>query len=318
MIWGLPGFLGFITIKEYASAIKYPKFIMFISIIALPINATLNYLLIYGFFIFEPLGISGAGYASAIVDWLMFISLMHIITIKNKKIQILFKIKNTLQFSIIKEMLKIGFPVGIMFSCEIALFSIIAIIMGRFGIHTLAAHQITIQISSLSFIFFLGIAQATGIKIAHASRKKNIKEIKKINKIGIQLNLLITITYTIILYIFPKNITNIFIDVNISTNKDILDSTVNFIYIIAIYQIFDSLQTIINSSLRNLKDTFFPMWLGIISWSIGLGCGFLLSYCFNLTSIGLWIGITIGIIILSFLLLIRFFYKIHKLKYNII
>ena len=95
------------------------------------------------------------------------------------------------------------------------------------------------------------------------------------------------------------------------TNKDILSSTINFIHIIAIYQIFDSIQTTINSSLRNIKDTFFSMWIGIISyWAIGLGIGFILSYYLNLKEIGLWIGLTIGITILSIFLALRFNKKI--------
>ncbi|QQG46677.1 MAG: MATE family efflux transporter [Candidatus Azosocius agrarius] len=312
IIWGIPGFLGFITLKEYTTAIKYPNIIMWISLIALPINACLNYLFIYGFSYFEPLGISGAGYASAIIEWIMFLSISSIIIVK-KKLKIFIFFKKKIQLPIIKEMLNIGWPVGIMFGCEIGLFSVIAIIMGRFGTHTLAAHQIAIQISNLSFIFFLGIAQATGIKVAQAAGKKDINEINNSTKIGIEINLIIAIIFTFVLYLFPKNITNIFVNTNISTNKDILFLTIDFIHIVAIYQIFDALQAITNSSLRGLKDTFSPMWIGMLSyWIIGLSCGFISSYFFNLKGKGLWIGLTIGIIIFNILLLSRFYKKLTK------
>src|SRR5262249_15993709 len=81
IVWGFPGLMGFFVMREFVSAFAFTKIIFWISVLAIPITAVANYIFIYGISIYgewkiPALGIAGIGYSGAIIQWLMFLSML--------------------------------------------------------------------------------------------------------------------------------------------------------------------------------------------------------------------------------------------------
>ena len=93
---------------------------------------------------------------------------------------------------------------------------------------------------------------------------------------------------------------------------------IRFMSVMALFQLLDAMQAILNGALRGLKDTFVPMWLGLFSyWVVGLFSGYSLAFLFNLGGVGLWWGLGIGVGVSGILLLIRFYYRIQKESFQL-
>ena len=75
LVWGLPGFLLFLVMREFIAAFSFTRVVMCVALGSIPLTFIANYVLIYGLYGFPKSGISGIGYAGAIIMWFMFICL---------------------------------------------------------------------------------------------------------------------------------------------------------------------------------------------------------------------------------------------------
>jgi MATE family multidrug resistance protein len=310
VVWGVPGFLLYTSLREFTTAMFMPKVVMWITIIAIPANALLNYIFIYGSFGVPAMGIAGAGYATSLINWSMLIVLVIYILQSEQLRKYLFDLINSkINFNIIKAMLRIGGPVGILFTVEVGLFAVVGILMGYYGATALAAHQVTLQLTSVAFMVLVSFSQAAGVRISHAIGANQKHKIRVLGYSALHLGLFTAILTASIMTGAPKLIASIFFDTSAEQNKDILLLSVSFLQIAAIFQFSDALQVIMNGALRGMKDTFVPMIIGLVSyWVIGISSGLIASQYWGLNSKGLWVGLTIGLTASGLLLWSRFIY----------
>ena len=117
------------------------------------------------------------------------------------------------------------------------------------------------------------------------------------------------------LFLFPETIVGTFIDLSDPVNSEVVKFAVAFLWIAAVFQIFDGLQVAANLALRGLKDTVALMVITLISyWCIGIGAGVWLCYSVGLGGAGLWWGMTVGLATAAILLTLRFQYRINQLR----
>ena len=76
MVWGFPGFLLFLVLREFISAFSLTLIVMIVSLFSIPLTFAANYILIYGKYHFPQFGIEGIGYGGSIVMWFMFFCLL--------------------------------------------------------------------------------------------------------------------------------------------------------------------------------------------------------------------------------------------------
>src|SRR5579862_6875887 len=179
MVWGFPGILLFLVLREFISAFSLTLIVMIVALLSIPLTFAANYILIYGKYHFPEFGIAGIGYGGSIVTWFMFLSLL----VYSKKHPLLkqYIVLTPFKFDRVKfyDMLYIGIPSGLLFLLEAGMFLSTALMMGYFGVAALAAHQIAMQCTNIAYTLPLAVSMATALQIGHAAGAKNIVQIQR-------------------------------------------------------------------------------------------------------------------------------------------
>nr|WP_262915302.1 MATE family efflux transporter [Niabella ginsengisoli] len=182
----------FMTLKQFADGLQYTKTAMTLSIVAIPLNVFLNWLLIYGNWGFPRLELVGAGYATIITRTAIFIALG--IVILNHKVFKKYISVSKSQWRIKKDtlsqLLKIGIPSSLQIGMEAGAFAVSGILVGTIGAAPQAAHQIALSCAAFAFMVSLGLSQAGSIRVSHAFGSTNWKRISVIGKSTVVLALI--------------------------------------------------------------------------------------------------------------------------------
>lgn len=314
LAWGIPPWLIFFVLRDFVAVYRKTRIILIISIFSVPLNALLNYILMYGKLGLPEYGIAGVGMATSLVRWSMLVSLLAYIYTQSE-IHMQFKFDFKIQWQLIAKMCKLGVPTGMMMGFEIAMFSISAVMMGYFGIIALAAHQVALQCANAVFTIPLGISQAVSIQIGRAIGAKQSYLVRHTNHAAITLGFFIAIVIGMLFYTFPVFISKFFIDSHSTEASSVTILAIMYLSMAAILQFLDTFQIIMIGVLRGMNDTFMPMLLGIVAyWLFGLSAACLFGFVFDWQGIGLWFGLCIGIGVSVFLLFTRFYYLSRRIE----
>ncbi len=181
------------VLRNFFDAQGYTRVSMVILLMALPINAALNYLLIFGNFGFPELGGAGAGYATAITYWFIFgASVFLTFKLKEMRTHYLFVRWYKVSFQAWKEQLKIGVPMGLSTFFEASIFSVVTLLMGSlFDTTVIAAHQTALNFTTLMFMVPLSISIGMTIVISHEVGARRMNHAKQYAILGVSSALVI-------------------------------------------------------------------------------------------------------------------------------
>lgn len=319
LVWGFPGFLLFLVLREFISAFSLTFVVMIISLISLPLTFTANYILIYGKYHFPQLGIGGIGYGGAIVMWFMFLSCL-IYSKKHPQLKVHFDLKSfQFDWDKLKDMLYIGTSSGTIFLLEAGMFLSTTIIMGYFGVAPLAAHQIALQCVNIAYTLPIAISMATALQIGHAAGAKNYAQVNRTALLSFSITIFTSIVLAIIFFYAANGLVSIFIEKGIGDISSVRQFAISFIHIAVLFLCFDAIQAVANGALRGLKDTFIPMILTIVCyWVLGAGGAYYLSMFTHLGAQGIWYGLTLGLSSTAIILTLRFLKKLKEEKSNVL
>lgn len=319
LLWGFPPLLVFFALREFVAALSFTRIIMILSLCITPLTALGNYILMYGKFGLPALGIAGIGYSTAGLEWCLVIAMLYYIFKNNTLNPYIYRGLQPIIWKKIGEIIKLGVPVSMTMGFEVGLFSVTTLMMGYFGAVALAAHQIALQCATFAFMFPLGLAQATAIRVGQTLGAGSVMRAKYAGYAGLILGVVIAIITAIICLSFPTVLIGLFISTNKPNHEVLITSAVSFLGVMALFQLFDAVQVIMNGALRGLKDTFVPMWLGLLSyWLTGLISGYCLAFIFHLGGIGLWWGLGLGIGVSAILLILRFIHRMKQEERNLV
>lgn len=314
-MWGMPALFGFLLLRELAAGLEKPMMVMYVALVALPINALLDYLFIFGRWGFPQWGMFGIGFASSLTQWVLVTAIFVYCTQVSIIRPHLLKKFLLPRWQEIRHILKIGFPAGLVYLFEIGLFTVSAFMMGKIGVTPLAAHQVVIQCLDVAFIFILGIAQATAIRVAYSMGSEDLVAIKNVAKVSVTVSLVISLSFAAIFLYFPEKLTDIFINIDGNLHPELTAYAEEFFKVAVFFVLFDGLQVLGNNALRGLKDTIVPMFLGAASyWIIGIVVAYLLGFKYGFAGLGIWYGMGLGIAVSAIILWIRWFYMLKKLQ----
>ena len=300
----------FMALKQFTDGLEFTKTAMVLSIIAVPLNAVINYALIFGNWGMPRLELVGAGYGTLITRIIITIILGLVIWYhKNFRKYILvrgtewkFRIKTQL------ELLKIGVPSGIQVGMEAGAFAISGIIIGTIGAQEQAAHQIALSIASTTFMISMGLAQAGSIRTSNAYGQKNALTISNIGKSTLVTALIYGFICLIFFVILRNQLPYLFND-----DIGVVTIAASLLLWAAIFQISDSTQAIAAGLLRGLKDVTVPtIYIAIAYWAIGIPIGYYLAFYQDFGATGIWIGFILGLSTSALLLSLRFLYFSKK------
>lgn len=281
------------VLRYFIDAHGHTKVTMVITLLGVPLNFILNYILIFGKFGAPALGGIGAGYATGLTYWFIFmISAGVVMRSSFAKPYRLFRSRVVPSWKSWKEQLAIGVPIGLSIFFEASIFAVITLLMGiHFDTLTIAAHQAAINFTSLVFMIPLSISMTLTILVAYEAGANRMKDAKQYAKLGVTGAIAVQALLCIFLFTFREQIALMYTD---ETNVAMM--TAQFLIFACFYQLSDAAQASLQGVLRGYKDVTIPFITALISyWGIGLPSGYLLAAHTSLGPYGYWIGITIGL-----------------------
>ncbi|MDF2534812.1 MAG: efflux family protein [Bacillales bacterium] len=287
----IPLFL-YTVIRCFFDAHGKTRISMYISFSILPINTIMNYLLIFGKFGFPKMGGIGTGIATSISYWIaFFISILFIYKMEIFKKYHFFERLSKPNLSGWKELLNTGIPIGMSIFFEVSIFAVVTLLMSRFSVGTIAAHQAAMNFSSLLYMVPLSIAMTLTILTGYEFGAKRHNDAAQYAKIGIVFAVVFSFLAAIILFIFRKNIANLY-----TTNNDMVVLISNFLIFAIFFQVSDAIQAPIQGILRGYKDVKFALFMTLFGyWIVGLPIGYLCGTFTKLGAYGYWIGFITGL-----------------------
>ena len=308
--WGLLPFLWSFAIRGLLEGHSNNRPIMVIAIVSVVLNVILNDLLMFGRRGLPELGLVGTGIASSIVLSLTCLMYLGYALRRYSHLKLLRDLR-TPDFSMLGQLLRVGGPIGLTLACEVSMFSAAGIAMGQLGPDPLAAHQIALQMGSLSFMVPLGISIAASARIGQFVGGKNGKAAKVAGTVGIAACGLIMVIFAVGFVVFNRSIVGGFLDLSDPENHSVVNLACQLLMIAALFQVADGIQVSGSLALRGLNDTSAGFLITVFSYSVvGCSVGWWLCFQVGMGAPGLWFGMTAGLATAAVLLVLRFYWRV--------
>ncbi|ULT59213.1 MATE family efflux transporter [Neobacillus drentensis] len=310
--YGLLPLFIFNVLRSFIYALGKTRVIMVIMLLSLPINLVLNYVLIFGKLGFPELGGVGAGYATAITDWIFLGMTIFIVKKQDpfSSFQIFSKIKE-FSWEQCKEILQIGVPMGLSVFFETTVFAIVTILLSKFNVTTIAAYQSALNVVSFIYMIPISISTALTVLVGYEVGAKRYKDAKQYSWLGVGIAVLIAIGTGLVVVAFRYQVAGLY-----STEAAVINLTANFLIFALFFQICDAIQATAQAALRGYKDVNIAFIMTLVAyWLICLPAGYLLANFTSLGARGYWIGLTIGLLAAGIALSIRLIH-IQKNRYS--
>lgn len=302
-------FMVFQSFKQFADGLSRTKPAMYVIIIANLINILFNYLLIFGKYGFPELGLNGAGVATIFSRTIMALLMLFIMIRGNRNFNFSLFPLQKFSKSVIREINHIGLPTGFQYIFEVGAFSMAVIIIGWIGEEALAAHQIAINLASISYMLAAGIAAAATIRVGNQLGQNDRTNLRMAGFTSYMMGILL-MSVAALLFIFGRFfLASLYID-----NQVVIDIAAQLLIIAAFFQISDGIQVVGLGALRGMADVKIPSIITLVTyWVIGLPVGYILAFPLNLGARGVWIGLLTGLTVAAILLTFRFQYISKKI-----
>jgi MATE family multidrug resistance protein len=293
----------FSSYKQFIEGFSVMKPAMVVVLLANLINVLFNWLLIFGKMGFPQLGLDGAGWSTFVSRIFMALALMtYVMRTENfRQYDVTLRFKN-INIKVIKKILALGLPSGVQYFFEVGAFSFAVIMVGWLGTYQLAAHQIAINLASISFMCAVGVSAAGSIRVGNAVGRKNILEIRRAGFTAIIVSASIMGTFGIVFITLRNILPGLYID-----NHSVISFASSILIIAALFQISDGVQAVGIGVLRGLTDVKGPTIITFIAyWILALPMGYLLGFILEYGIVGVWIGLFLGLTTSALLLTLRF------------
>jgi MATE family multidrug resistance protein len=305
--WGLLPFFLYLCLRGFVAALLRPRWAFIVVLFALVFNAFANWCLMFGRLGFPALGLPGSGLATALSSALMFAGLALVVSLDRRfrRYHLLgrFWVPDWPRY---RAFWRLGLPIGLTLAFEVMIFNGAAFLMGLIGASSLAAHAIAIQIASLTFMVPLGIGQAGTVRVGRAFGAGDKEGIRRAGTMALILALSFMTCTALLMAVVPEWLVAPFLDRSKPGAEAVAELAMLFLFYAAVFQIVDGAQVIGSSILRGLGDTRLPMILaGIGYWGIGLPLSAALGFLTPLAGRGIWIGLAIGLTVVSVMMLWR-------------
>lgn len=313
IVWGLPAFYGFVAVRSFAEALGRPLVVTLVAVLGVGVNVFWNDALIHGRYGLPALGPVGVGYASAITTWTMFALLTLVfVAVPSFRATGLLR-RDRPDGAVLRSLFKIGLPIGGSLFVEAGLFGATAVLAGRLGATSLAAHQVSLQLASVTFMGALGIAIAGSVRVGHAAGAGDAEGARRAGWTAIALSTSVMTVSALAFTVAPRPLIGLFLDVDAPANAAVIALATTLLTLAGIFQVFDGLQAGAGGALRGLKDTRAPMLIAVATyWGLGLTTGVWLAFGRGQGAAGLWTGLIVGLAAASVALALRFRQRIRQ------
>lgn len=312
-------FQGF---KQFSEGLSHTRPAMYATLIGNLINVILNYVLIFGFWIFPKMGVEGAALGTLIsrCSMLLFMALYVRYNKRFTEFAQRIVLKKS-DWNLLKKIIRLGLPSALQMFFEVIFFTAAIWLSGFLGKNPQAANQIALNLSSMTFMFAMGLGVTAMIRVGNQKGKGDFIALKRIAYSIFFLIFLFDVLFCLFFLLMNTYLPWIYLDgtnpLQISDVNEVVRIASSLLIISAFFQISDGLQAVVLGALRGLQDVNIPAWITFFSYGIfGLPISYYLGLHTTMGATGIWIGLLSGLTSSAILLYLRFNYMTKKLIEN--
>ena len=299
-ILGVFPFLGFVVLRQSLQAMGQMRVLVSVIVVANLMNAFLNWVLVYGHLGSPALGAPGSAWATLVSRWLMVMLLvgfgwraLHASVVPWRR--------ETLHMTPLLAMARLGLPIGLQQGLEFGAFAAIGVLMGVLGTVEMAAHQIAINIASLTFMVPLGVGAAAAVRVGHAAGAGDADAARESARAALVCGVGFMMCTAVAFLLVPAAIA-----AQYTHDAPVAALAATLIPVAGVFQVFDGIQAVSGGVLRGLGDTRVPFVINLAGfWLAGFPVSVALGFWTPLGAVGLWWGFVAGLGVVAALLLLR-------------
>ncbi len=299
-ILALPAFFAFVVLRQTLQALEMMRPIVVTIVIANIFNLGADWVLVYGWGPIPPMGALGSAWATTAGRWILLAALA--LMARKDLMPLFWPIeKEILRWKPLWQTIRLGAPIGLQIQLEFAAFGVVALFMGGFGTVEMAAHQIAINLASLTFMVPLGVSAAAAVRVGLAVGAGDAEGVRR--RVGAALVCgagFMTVTGALFIGV-PGPLAAAY-----SSVPEVLALAVIFIPVAGFFQVFDGIQVVSAGVLRGMGDTRAPVVVNLLGfWLLGMPISLFLAFRTDLGPVGLWWGLVAGLGAVAAFLLVR-------------
>ena len=308
IVWSVPFLLLFTALRRYLQAMNVVVPIAVALVVANLVNLAGNWVLVYGRLGARPIGVVGSGWATFLARASMLAILAGAALYHELRNRVgLRRVPLGLDRELMGRLLALGWPIAGQFVLEVGVFAVATVLAGKLGAIPLAAHEVVLNLCSLTFMVPLGISEAGAVRVGQALGRGDAAGSVRAGWSAFLLGTGFMAGSMLILLLVPRTILGVF-----STDSRVLAAGLPLLMIAGLFQVFDGLQVVATGVLRGAGDTRTPMIVGIVAhWVIGLPIAWTLAFAAGWGVVGLWVGLGTGIVVLGVALLTAWTIKLR-------
>jgi MATE family multidrug resistance protein len=303
------------AIRGFMSAVNRPEPILWITLAAIPANAALVYVLLYGAFGLPELGLFGVGLASSIVNAATFLAGLWFAMRRRpfRKYHVLGHFWRV-DWQLMRQLVVIGAPISISFLLEYGLFGAAGLLMGLISTSALAAHQIALQVAAILYMVPFGISIAATVRVGHAIGRGEAGAVRRAGYVATWLSIVLAALLTLAVMLGRFGVAHLFLGESTDATAEL---SATLLLVGSTLFVADAIQTVAAGALRGMNDTRVPLLFAILSyWLIGFALACWLGFWTPAGAVGVWIGLSVGTAVYAVLLLLRFRVLASKLGFR--
>lgn len=306
IVWGAPAYLLFVALRCGMEGMALMRPAMFAGFMGLAINIPCNYIFIFGKLGLPALGGPGTGVATAIVYWVMFLTMV-VYVFRHPHLRRLLSPRAWERpvFATVRKLAGIGFPGALAMLFEVTLFAAVALLVAPLGAIQVAGHQVALNFSSLLFMVPMSIGTAATIRTGFALGRKSVEAVRVASRSAWMLACMAALCTALVTSLWRNQIAAVYNDDHL-----VLALAAHLLLFAATYQLTDAVQVVSVGILRGYNDTRAILCVTLVSyWVIALPLGYTLGRTHlwgdPVGPQGFWTAFIVGVSVAAVLLFIR-------------
>lgn len=305
---GLIPFAAYRALYGYSASINHTKPVMVIAILGLLVNVSMNWVLVFGHLGMPKMGALGCAVSTAAVVWLDLLAMLVWVRIAPAYRQTYpFTRWEWPHWPEIWSMLKLGVPIGVTYFAEVSVFGAVSLLIARFGVVTVSAHQIALNFSSLTFMVPLSFGIGMIARVGQALGEGNPQRARFASLVGLSMSVGFAVLSALFIALFRHQVAAVY-----TSDQAVRELCAHLLLFAALFQLSDAAQVAASCAIRGYKVTRAPMVIQLIAfWGVALPLGCVLGLAPDwipfapatpMSATGFWIGLVLGLTVAAVLL----------------
>ena len=311
---GIGPALLIMVLKSYLAALERTQVVLWVTVLAVPLNGLLNWVLIFGNFGAPELGVAGSAIATVTVQvGSLVLIVAYAGLVPALRHYRLFQRFWRPDWPGFRAVFRLGWPMGLTGLAESGLFQASALMMGWIGTVELAAHGIALEITALTFMVHVGLSNAVTVRTGQAHGNADATALRQGAQTGIALSFGFAALTVALFLALPETLVSPFLGADDPHRAAIITTATALLACAALFQLADAMQVMALGLLAGVQDTRVPMVLASVSyWLVGIPASYVLAFPLGFGAVGLWLGLVVGLAMAALTLMTRFWMRLPQ------